>query len=497
MPLPSLAGLDPISGDTCEKLLARFRFTGFTSKLVSEADGFFSGTLRAPRLPIVRFWLERRPEPGATLARLFVYDATLGETEARDALSPELFEHLLDAGVVERSGGGVRSLFLVHPVDPGIYVLSDRLDAGRDAVMGPGGGTEHLARLVPAAFEGRALDLGCGAGTLALVAARRGAKRAVGVDLNPRAIELSRFNTRLNGLDAEFFAGNGVEPVENESFDLVLSQPPFVGRPSEQEERTFLFGGARGDELALAFLAAVPSVLAPGGRAFFLLQSAEREGEPLTTRVRRVLGDSAPHLLVLSGGGPTPATQASVFASFEDPSFGEEYARSARRYLEHFEKLGIAAFGGALVVLSRPTPALGDGRYALGLTLRGPHYDAVSLETFLRSLDLVETPDDVLERSQLRLSPHVRSTLELVDDPNAPGTPAQSAVLRVAAPGIGSDWPVAPAELEVLRAIDASPSVRAALDAIVQAAPALASLRDELLGFVRNALLRGALVRGG
>jgi SAM-dependent methyltransferase len=492
----SLDGLRLLDDLACERLRTRFRAAGFGAELVAEADASLPGTLRAPRLPLVRFWLERRPEPGAALARLFVFDATLTEAEAREALTPEHFELLLDAGVLARApDGGVVSRFLVSPTRTGVVVLSDRLETGRDAVMGPGGGTEHLERLVPSAFTGRALDLGCGAGTLALAAARRGAKRAVGVDLNARAVELARFNARLNALDAEFFVGDGIEPVRDESFDLVLSQPPFVGRPPEQEARTFLYGGVRGDELALAFVGAVPKVLAPGGRALFLFQSAEREGEPLMTRVQRALAEPAPHVLLLAGGGPTPAMQASVFASFEDPSFGQAYESAARRYLEHFERLDVRAFGGGLVVLTRPPPALGEGRYALGLTLRGPHYDAESLDAFLRALDLIEAPDDVLEGERLRLSPHVRLARDATADPSAPSGVSEIVVVRIAAPGIGSEWPVAPAELEVLRAVDGSPTVGAALDAISRAAPALAALRDELRGFVRNALLRGALVR--
>jgi release factor glutamine methyltransferase len=82
-----------------------------------------------------------------------------------------------------------------------------------------------LADLVPEQ-AGDVLDVGCGAGTLALVAASRGARRAVGVDLSERAIELARFNARLNGVAAEFRAGDLLAPVRGEAFDLVVSQPP-------------------------------------------------------------------------------------------------------------------------------------------------------------------------------------------------------------------------------------------------------------------------------
>src|SRR5262245_25713587 len=90
MSLAPLDDLHRLTDATCEKLRARFRSTGFTSELVARADAALPGTLRAPRLPVIRFWLERQAEPGAVLARLFVFDATLAETEARAALTPEL-----------------------------------------------------------------------------------------------------------------------------------------------------------------------------------------------------------------------------------------------------------------------------------------------------------------------------------------------------------------------------------------------------------------------
>jgi len=491
--LAPLDGLARVTDDACAALRARFREVGFDQKLISEANAVLPGIHKQPQLPVIRWWLERRPEPGAALAGLFTYGDTLPETAIRRALGDELFDVLYQAGILRVEAGGIDARFLLTPTLEGVTVLSDALGVGRDAAMGPGGGTEHLVRLIPSSFRGSALDIGSGAGTLALLAVARGARRAVGVDLNPRAVEMARFNARLNGLAAAFEVGDAVEPVAKETFDLVLSQPPFVGRPPDQEERTFLFGGARGDELPLRLLGAATRVLAPGGRAIFLIQSAEREGEPLMARVRKAAGEPAPHVLVLGGSGPTPATQASVFASFDDPTFGPEYARAARRYLDHFAALDVQAFGAAVVVLTNPEPHFGSGRYALGLSLRSPPDDADALARFLSGLDLLEGPDDVLERSRLRLSPRVRITRE----PNEAGADAtETVVIRVAAPGIGSDWAVSNAELQVLGAIDAAERLGEALDTLIRAAPALATLRDDLRSLARAALLRGALVRG-
>ena len=48
------------------------------------------------------------------------------------------------------------------------------------------------------------LDYGCGSGILAIAALRFGARRAVGVDIDPGAVAVARANAERNGLAAEF-----------------------------------------------------------------------------------------------------------------------------------------------------------------------------------------------------------------------------------------------------------------------------------------------------
>lgn len=87
--------------------------------------------------------------------------------------------------------------------------------------------------LQPTAAEGegeggfdRVLDVGTGSGVLALAAVALGAESAVGLDLDPVAIEAARFAARRNGLDSRvrFFVG----PIEalgrsDEKYPLVLA----------------------------------------------------------------------------------------------------------------------------------------------------------------------------------------------------------------------------------------------------------------------------------
>jgi SAM-dependent methyltransferase len=497
----AIDGLSGLPEAVCAGLRAHFAAAGFSAALIEEAELFAPGVLLGPRLPLLRWWLGRRPEPGAALARLFTYQDTLSDGEARAALGPDLFDPLLDAGVLRVGAAGIQAGFTITPVDEGLWLLSDPLAAGPDAVMGPGGGTQHLARLLPRSFRGAALDVGCGAGSLALVAARLGARRAVGVDVNPRAIEIARFNARLNDLQAEFFAGDAVEPVSTQRFDLVLSQPPFVMRPPDQSNLTYLFGGPSGDELPRRFVSSASRVLAPGGRALILLQSAERDGDPLAARMRSALAGVAVDLLVIGMPAPSRSVQASVFASYDDPGLSDRYAAAVRRYLDHFEALGVREFTGALVILGNPVeppPAVATGggpprRYTIGLKLSHPQYDATSLDQFLRGLDLIGLPPEGFEQTRLRISPHARL---MTETSGREGATDEQIVLRVEPPGIGTDWPVSKDDLQVLDAITDADSLRAAIDACASArrVPAV-SVRHGLLAFAKNALVTGALVR--
>ncbi|MEV0906390.1 class I SAM-dependent methyltransferase [Streptomyces hokutonensis] len=64
------------------------------------------------------------------------------------------------------------------------------------------------------------LDLGCGTGTLSLLAAEQG-HRVTGVDLSPAMIDLAR--AKLAGRDAAFLVGDAATPpVGEQRYDVVL-----------------------------------------------------------------------------------------------------------------------------------------------------------------------------------------------------------------------------------------------------------------------------------
>jgi ribosomal protein L11 methyltransferase len=64
------------------------------------------------------------------------------------------------------------------------------------------------------------LDYGCGSGILAIAAARLGAGRVAGVDIDPQAVEAANANAERNGVTALF--ADSAEPVAGE-YDVVVA----------------------------------------------------------------------------------------------------------------------------------------------------------------------------------------------------------------------------------------------------------------------------------
>lgn len=138
-----------------------------------------------------------------------------------------------------------------------------------------------LGKFAPIKPGWRVCDLGCGGGTLLLLLARR--ERSLdltGVELDGESARCARNNLAANGLQGTILDTDLREKgcLPNESFDLVVSNPPYFprfagksgGRARTEESCTF-------DELC----AAANRCLKNGGR-FALVHRPERLTDLLT-----------------------------------------------------------------------------------------------------------------------------------------------------------------------------------------------------------------------
>ncbi|MFD9006555.1 HemK2/MTQ2 family protein methyltransferase [Streptomyces sp. NPDC059582] len=112
------------------------------------------------------------------------------------------------------------------------------------------------------------LDLGTGSGALAILASRLGA-RVTAVDISRRALVTGWVNARLAGQRIRFRHGDLVAAVPGRSYDLIVSNPPYVPSPDSRLPRR---GRARawdagrdGRAFVDRICAAAPAALRPGG----------------------------------------------------------------------------------------------------------------------------------------------------------------------------------------------------------------------------------------
>jgi release factor glutamine methyltransferase len=146
----------------------------------------------------------------------------------------------------------------------------------------------HDERLPPHA---EVLDVGTGTGTVALAAARLGA-RVTAIDISWRAALNAKVNALLARLPVRVRRGDLLAPVRGRSFDLVLSNPPYVPAPAAAcprrgAERAW-DAGVDGRLVLDRICQDAPGLLKPGG--VLLLVQSELSGPEESLRRLRAAG---------------------------------------------------------------------------------------------------------------------------------------------------------------------------------------------------------------
>lgn len=245
--------------------------------------------------------------------------------------------------------------------------LDDQLRRGparTDHVMGIGGATRSLISQAPGCDVASSLDLGTGCGIVALHLALRGP--VVATDISERALMIARANARLNDVsNIEFRQGNLFAPVEGESFELVLSNPPFVITPRDDSAPMYEYrdGGMTGDALAERVVREGPALLAAGGTLICLANWESPWGQNGLGRVQTWIeaasdAHGALAAWVIERDRVEPAQYAETWARDGGARPGsEEFERLMNGWLNDFAARRIAGVGlGSIRIRREVTP---------------------------------------------------------------------------------------------------------------------------------------------
>ena len=114
----------------------------------------------------------------------------------------------------------------------------------------------------------RVLEMGCGAASAAVLAARRGCQ-VTAVDINPSAVRCAKINALLNDVEISVRHGDLFAPVYSERFDVVLFNPPYYrGDPSDSLDHAW-----RSPDVMERFATQLGDHLTPDGYALVVLSS--------------------------------------------------------------------------------------------------------------------------------------------------------------------------------------------------------------------------------
>jgi methylase of polypeptide subunit release factors len=350
---------DQVDRGAAERVRRTFLDAGFTADGLLALLGASAYAALARDEPVpARRALESHHGADALLARLFV----LGEPVPVDPVRRELpLDDLVALGLVEVEGQ-VHAVVDVRPYgesDTDWYVVSDHGpdSAGRspgevaaDHVLGVGGASLTLARITPRTPVGRALDLGTGCGVQALHLGRH-AGSVVATDRNRRALMLAAVTAALSGQQWDLREGSLFEPVAGETFDLVVSNPPFVISPGHRY--TYRDAGLPADDLGRLLVQQAPARLADGGTAVVLANWLHVRGEDWRERVAAWVAPTGCDAWIAQRELQDPAEYVGLWLRDAGGAPGAEHDARYAAWLDELQDMDAEGIGFGWVVLHK------------------------------------------------------------------------------------------------------------------------------------------------
>lgn len=189
-----------------------------------------------------------------------------GDEVHRDSLLTELpegrFAEFCASKLLVERGEWIYSPFLTHLVE-GFVIVTDPdspNDKRGEFFLDPLCEGPQIAKLLIRRAATRGLDMGCGCGVLSLVLSSF-CKEVIGVDINPRALEVSRFNLALNGVkNVTIVESDLFNALQGQQFDHIV-----FSSPTNEEGDSYRDLLEAGEPLLTRFFTHLPKHLTPTG----------------------------------------------------------------------------------------------------------------------------------------------------------------------------------------------------------------------------------------
>jgi methylase of polypeptide subunit release factors len=288
----------------------------------------------------------RGPAAATTLRDMFGWSLPFDPA----SVATDLLALMDDAGVLSSSGQLLHSSVRISSIDDDLFLHAAYPTVKEDAVFfGPD--TYRFARFIQQTLRTgddpgtsleqaagtarpfRVLDVGCGSGAGAVVAARAlgrsGSNAAVELtinDINPLALHYAAANAVCGRLPVKLAEGDALSAVEGQ-FDLIISNPPYL---DDAAQRAYRHGGARlGRALSVRIAQEALGRLAPGGQLLLYTGVAIVDGvDAFRTEMLPLLDE---------------ADCTWSYSEIDPDVFGEELEQTVYAHVDRIAAVGLIA----------------------------------------------------------------------------------------------------------------------------------------------------------
>lgn len=332
-----------------------FLQSGYNLKGVQEALGLEN--LFALGSQDIEMLVRRTCEPTQlnTLIHWFMLGLPVEAQRAKASVAPMQLAEWVEGGLLDFDGTVATAGVAITPYQNLLfaYDLPPRADRQplNNYVMGVGTSSMTLANITIRSPRQATLDLGAGCGIQALVAASH-SQRVVAADRNVRAVEFTRFNAALNGMQhIDCRAGDLFHPVRGEQFDLVVSNPPFVISP----EAKFIYrdSGMHGDQICQRIVEEVPPYLAEGGYCQLLCNWAHFQGQDWRDRLAGWFEKTGCDAWVLCSETHDAETYATTWIKHTEGKHTQQFAERFREWMNYYHRQNIDAMSAGVITLRK------------------------------------------------------------------------------------------------------------------------------------------------
>ncbi len=289
-----------LSADVVDRLRGAFEEAGYSVDGVAGRLGEQANAALARNETTLAYRRTELGDPLDAMIRLFLLQRSVPQGLVAKAFAGALGE-LVALGILSVSGDEVVAAIDVRPYaedDRHWWVVADLtpgLDGRRepmrpDYVLGIAPASLSLVKLTVPIKAEKALDVGTGCGIQALHLADR-VGHIVATDVNPRALQLTRWTAALNRVELDVRDGSLYEPVRDERFDLIVSNPPYVIAPPSDGRLTYRETGFAGDAVVEQLVRQAPEHLTDGGWCQLLANWTCVRGQDWRERIASWTGD--------------------------------------------------------------------------------------------------------------------------------------------------------------------------------------------------------------